>query len=103
MGASNESIDYKQTALPYIFGSARKIKKSNRSNSSFSDGAESFSNEMRRFEHIKKIIHAASSPQAYRECLLDQSLDNVITIPVAYMKVVLLLQSFILCWSSEYH
>ena len=73
--------------LPKLFGSALKVRKGGRL---ASEGADSFSSEMKRFEHIKLIIQAAHTPQGYRECLLDQSLDNVITIPVAYMKVRLL-------------
>lgn len=81
MGSSDSNDIRPISAIPKLFTSSRKTKKH-----LGSDSAEGFSNEMKRFEYIKTIIHAADSPQAYRECLLDQVLDNVITIPVAYMK-----------------
>ena len=87
MGSSDGSERPLVSSLPKMFTSARKVKKGNQSASFSSEGIDSFTSEMKRFEHIKRIIHAASTPQDYRECLLDQSLDNVITIPVAYMKV----------------
>lgn len=102
---SNDSGDGRQavSSLPKMFTSARKVKKGNQPSSFSSEGIESFSSEMKRFEYIKRIIHAASTPQEYRECLLDQALDNGITIPVAYMKVGFcssLLCSVIFCSSS---
>jgi len=81
MGSSDSGDARPISAIPKLFTSSRKTKKHHGA-----DGAEGFSNEMRRFEYIKTMIHAADSPQAYQECLLDQVLDNVITIPVAYMK-----------------
>jgi hypothetical protein len=83
-GSSNEST--KLYPMPKIF-SARKVKKEVRT-SSYSDGVESFNCDMKRFEHIKRIIHSANTHEGYRQCLLDQSLDNMITIPVSYLKVV---------------
>lgn len=83
MGGSSDSGDARPlSALPKIFSAGRKSKKG-----PATDGADGFQNEMRRFDYIKLIIHAATTPQMYRECLLDQALDNVITVPVAYMKV----------------
>jgi hypothetical protein len=83
MGSTDSNEGRPVSSLPKIFASSRKPK-----NRTHSEGADGFSNEIKRFEFIKMIIHAADTPQLYRECLLDPSLDNVITVPVAYMKVV---------------
>jgi hypothetical protein len=87
-GGRDESARH-LSSLPKLFGSAIKVRKGSQVSSSFSESGDNFSSEMKRFEYIKRIIQAAHTPQGYRECLLDQSLDNVITIPVAYMKVIL--------------
>ena len=86
---SSDSIDssVRISSIPKYLTSSRKIKRGNHISSEASVGARSFANDMKRFEFIKDMVSSAATTQGYQECLLDQALDEALTIPVSYVKV----------------